>query len=431
MRRQASILHLDMDAFFAAVEQRDKPSLRGKPVIVGGVGSRGVVATASYEARGYGVHSAMPITQARRLCPHGAYLVGRFDVYRGVSRQVMNLLRQLSPLVEPVSLDEAYVDLAAGDTKDFSVKALEQLAADLRRSVAEETRISASVGIASNKFLAKIASEMAKPDGHQIVEAGAEAAVVAPMKVRSIPGVGPATAGRLERLGVVTVSQLRQLSEVELIRELGEASGRNLARLAWGKDDRSVAKPGLAKSISVEDTFSEDVVTRDAVLACLQNQSEQVASRVQRAGLFARTITLKIRTSGFETFSRSRTVLSATNDAERIALVCGELLPDLDWGAGIRLVGVGTANFVRSAQEELFSYGPQQSRQPQFLSESVSVADSHYQRRWLPGADVTHDEFGPGWVWGSGKGWVTIRFETEHSGVGSVRSFAVDDPALA
>ncbi len=431
MRRQASILHLDMDAFFAAVEQRDKPSLRGKPVIVGGVGSRGVVATASYEARSYGVHSAMPITQARRLCPHGAYLVGRFDVYRRVSRQVMNLLRQLSPLVEPISLDEAYVDLAAGDTRGFSVEALEQIAISLRRSVAEATRITASVGVASNKFLAKIASEMAKPDGYRIVEVGTEAAVVAPMKVRSIPGVGPATAGRLERLGVVTVSQLRGLSEVELVKELGEASGRNLAKLAWGKDDRSVARPGIAKSISVEDTFAEDLVAREAVLGCLKNHAEQVASRVQRAGLFARTITLKIRTAGFETFSRSRTVASATNDAERIASVAGELLPDLDWGAGIRLVGVGTANFVRSAQEELFSYGEQTLPQPQHTPETVRAAGSRYQRRWLPGADVTHNEFGPGWVWGSGKGWVTIRFETEHSGVGPVRSFAVDDPALA
>ncbi len=430
MRRRASILHLDMDAFFAAVEQRDKPSLRGKPVIVGGIGSRGVVATASYEARGYGVHSAMPITQARRLCPNGAYLVGRFEVYRSVSRQVMAILRQLSPLVEPASLDEAYVDLAAGDFSDFSPKALEDIAVRLRESVTAETSLSASVGIASNKFLAKIASELAKPDGYRVVVAGTEAAVIAPMKVRAIPGVGPATAGRLERLGVITVAQLRGVSEAELIRELGEASGRNLAKLAWGKDDRTVAKPGLPKSISVEDTFADDLVTRDEALACLGKQAEQVASRVQRAGLFARTVTLKIRTSAFETFSRSRTVASATNEAERIAAVAGDLLPDLDWGAGVRLVGVGVANFVRSAQEELFSYGEHKQVQQQLLPESVSVGDTRYQRRWLPGADVTHDEFGPGWVWGSGKEWVTVRFETADSGVGPVRSFAVDDPAL-
>ena len=241
MRPVASILHLDLDAFFAAVEQRDKPSLRGKPVIVGGLGQRGVVSTASYEARRFGVGSAMPMHEARRRCPHAAFLSGRFEAYRAASALVMGLLGELSPLVEPLSLDEAFVDLAAGTTTDFAPDALVALAEGLRAQVRERTGgLTASVGLGSSKFMAKLASERAKPDGVHLVRPGTEVDEIAGLPARAIPGVGPATMERLARLGVRTVADIRALSTGELTRELGRAAGEGLAALAYARDDRPV-----------------------------------------------------------------------------------------------------------------------------------------------------------------------------------------------
>ncbi|MCE3277261.1 MAG: polymerase, partial [Propionibacteriaceae bacterium] len=198
------MLHLDLDAFFASVEQRDKPSLRGKPVVVGGLGQRGVVATASYEARVFGVRSAMPMHEARRRCPHAAFLAGRFGAYRAASRQVMDVLHRLSPLVEPLSLDEAFVDLRASTTAvDFSRTALELLISQLKDDVRATTNgLSASVGVATSKFVAKVASELVKPDGSSVVEAGHEQELLRPMKVGVIPGVGPITQQKLHRIGI-------------------------------------------------------------------------------------------------------------------------------------------------------------------------------------------------------------------------------------
>src|SRR4051794_32150744 len=206
VRSEASILHIDLDAFFAAVEQRDKPSLRGKPVIVGGLGGRGVVATASYEARRFGVRSAMSMAEARSRCPHAAFLVGRFDAYHQASTVVMRVLRERSPLVEPLSLDEAFVDLAASPQgADLSFEGLEQVAADLKTAVADVTGgLTASVGIATSKLVAKIASELDKPDGAVVIAPGTERDLLRPMQVTVIPGVGPATAERLRRIGVHT-----------------------------------------------------------------------------------------------------------------------------------------------------------------------------------------------------------------------------------
>src|ERR1700710_1761463 len=216
VRREASILHLDLDAFFAAVEQRDKPSLRGRPVVVGGVGGRGVVAPASYEARAFGVHSAMSTREARARCPHAAYLTGRFDAYRDSSRRVMAVLRDLSPLVEPLSLDEAFVDLAAAGGDDVSVAAVTAVAERLKDDIREVTGgLCGSVGIATSKLVAKIASDLDKPDGLVVVPPGTEQDLLRPMPVGVIPGVGPATVERLRRVGVHTVADLEQVSEAE------------------------------------------------------------------------------------------------------------------------------------------------------------------------------------------------------------------------
>ena len=229
MRATASILHLDLDAFFAAVEQRDKPSLRGKPVIVGGTGGRGVVSTASYEARKFGVGSAMSGREARARCPHAAFLSGRFHAYRETSKLVMQALRDLSPLVEPLSLDEAFVDLAAAGLDDLDVATVTEVGTGCARRVHEVTGgLTATVGIASSKFLAKVASELDKPDGMTSCRRAASWTLLRPMDVKVIPGVGPATRERLRRAGIHTIADLEQVSEDELVRLLGQAQGHGL-----------------------------------------------------------------------------------------------------------------------------------------------------------------------------------------------------------
>lgn len=434
MRASASVLHLDLDAFFASVEQRDKPSLAGRPVIVGGVGGRGVVATASYEARALGVHSAMGTGQARHLAPHAAYLATRFGAYRESSRIVMALLGELSPLVEPLSIDEAFVDLAAGG-QDSSPGALAGLVAWLRHEITVRTEgLHASVGVGSSKFIAKLASEAAKPDGSRIIAPGQELAFIAPMAVQAIPGIGPATTEKLGRLGIRTVAELREASNHELTRELGHSVGEYVHAIAFAQDDRPVAPRGEAKSISVEDTFEEDITEPGPVAEVVAEDSRLVAARLNRAGLFARTITVKARMADFSTVSRSRTLLGATDHPERIAAVAQSLAETLDPRAGVRLIGVGVSNFTQAAQEELFEVdddGPAAGTLVRYDDESAPpVTVRHGPTGWLPGADVEHDEWGRGWVWGAGHGVVTVRFEHRGGPVGPVRSLRAADPAL-
>ena len=442
MRAQASVLHLDLDAFFAAVEQRDKPSLRGKPVIVGGVGQRGVVSTASYEARVFGVRSAMPMHEARRRCPHAAFLSGRFGAYRQASGIVMGLLRELSPLVEPLSLDEAFVDLAVGD-RSLAPEAVLAEVATLRARLTEATGgLTASVGVGSSKFIAKVASELAKPDGVRLVAPGTEVETIAPLPARAIPGIGPVTMEKLARLGVATVADLQRLSSRELVRELGRSQGEWIGALAFARDDRPVEPDRETKSISVEDTFDTDVTDREALHAVIARDAASVARRLSAAHLFARTITLKARYPDFTTLSRSRTLDGATDDAAVITLVARALLDQVELLRGVRLLGVGVAGLTESAQEALFG---EQTDAPEQVDEVVADPDAvpdtteqpeslAWARRrpdgYRPGMDVVHDEHGPGWVWGAGLGRVTVRFETAETGPGPVRTFAVGDPQL-
>jgi len=313
VRSTASILHLDLDAFFAAVEQRDKPSLRGKPVIVGGVGPRGVVATASYEARRFGVRSAMSTAEARSRCPHGAFLGGRFEAYQVASRSVMAVLRDLSPLVEPLSLDEAYVDLAAASPAlDLGHDGLLDVACQVKAAVREGTGgLTASVGIASSKLIAKIASELEKPDGTVVVPVGSERDLLRGMQVTVIPGIGPATATRLRQVGVTTVEELERLSESELVRVLGSSHGASLYALARGVDGRAVVAERETKSVSVEDTFEHDLVDPALLAAIVDRHARMVAERLVKARLSGRTVTLKVRHHDFATQTRSSTIAGA------------------------------------------------------------------------------------------------------------------------
>ena len=431
MRQTASILHLDLDAFFASVEQRDKPSLRGKPVIVGGLGGRGVVSTASYEARVFGVGSAMPMHEARRLCPRAAFLSGRFGAYRTASRVVMGILAELSPLVEPLSLDEAYVDLAAGDLDVSDSAALLGVAAEVRASVTRATGLTASVGLGSSKFMAKLASELAKPDGVYLVEPGTEVERIAPLAVRAIPGVGPVTAAKLDRLGIQTVADLRRASANELRREVGQAWATELARLSVADDDRPVSPEREVKSISVEDTFDADIADMGVLEAKVARDAAAVAGRLNKAGLFARTVTVKIKLGDFTTHTRSRTLLGAVDAADVIAESARQLLrgASAQVAQGVRLIGVGVSGFTAAAQEALFEVA---SSSPDELQiDTVAPTVRHASIGYQPGEDVTHDTWGAGWVWGSGHGWVTVRFETALSEKpGPVRAFRLDDPAL-
>ncbi|MFD8635041.1 DNA polymerase IV [Streptomyces sp. NPDC059533] len=458
MRAAPTILHLDMDAFYASVEQASKPSLRGKAVIVGGLGPRGVVATASYEARRFGVHSAMPTAQARRLCPNGAYLIPRFSLYREVSDQVMALLRALSPLVEPLSLDEAFVDLEAGGVAFDSASALatgERLRADIRGV----TGLSGSVGLAGSKMLAKVASEEAKPNGLLLIEPGTERELLAPMSVRTLPGVGPATGEHLRRAGITTVGELAEAGEDELVRMVGRAHGVGLYRMALGLDDRPVVAERDAKSVSVEDTFDVDLHDRVRIRGEVQRLADRCVRRLRESGHSGRTIVLKVRRYDFSTLTRSETLRGPTDDPGVVREAAARLLEGVDTTGGVRLLGVGVTGLADYTQEDLFAQaaeaaeaeaveaaeeaeglseplgetvptaGPEASLDP-WSAVPGSEPEPAVERRWMAGLDVLHSVYGPGWVQGSGVGRVTVRFEQPGSPPGRVRTFRVDDPEL-
>ncbi|GAA0672829.1 DNA polymerase IV [Kitasatospora atroaurantiaca] len=436
-----SIIHLDMDAFFAAVEQAAKPSLRGKPVVVGGLGGRGVVATASYEARKFGVHSAMPMAQARRLCPNAAFLSGRFEAYRQVSELVMGLLRELSPLVEPLSLDEAFVDLEAGPYGPALAEAgpaggaelVLAIAEDLRADIQERTGLTASVGAAGSKLMAKIASEQAKPDGLVLVEIGSERAVLSVMPVRALPGVGPATEQALRRAGLTTVDDLAEAGEAELVQLLGRAHGAGVYQMSIGLDERPVVPDRDAKSVSVEDTFEVDLADRDRILHEIDVLTARCVRRLHAAGRSGRTVVLKVRRFDFSTLTRSETLRAPTDDEAVIAETARRLALQVDVTGGVRLLGVGVSQLADYTQEDLFAQAavrePLEDHRPEPAVREAEPEEPAV-RRWFPGQDVTHAQHGPGWVQGSGVGRVTVRFETPDSERGRVRTFAVDDPEL-
>ena len=432
MRSAASVLHLDLDAFFAAVEQRDKPSLRGKPVVVGGTGGRGVVATASYEARKYGVRSAMSTREARSRCPHAAFLAGRFHAYRDASAVVMGLLREVSPLVEPLSLDEAFVDLERAGLPDLALETVTALAERIRADVHEATGgLTASVGVGTSKFIAKVASDLDKPDGLVVVAPGTEQDLLRPMHVTVIPGVGPATSERLRRVGIHTVAELETVSLDELIRLVGKAHGQGLHQLARALDDRPVVAERETKSVSQEGTYDTDLTDRTLMEHLLTRQAGDVATRLRKHGLSGRTVTIKVRMHDFTTLNRSTTLPSPTDHAGTIARLARTLLADLDTTGGVRLLGVGVSGLADWVQEDLFgeTTDAEEDEAAEGLPE-LPVPRGGGARRWAPGMDVVHDEMGKGWVWGSGRDVVTVRFETAETPAGPVRSYAEDDPAL-
>ncbi len=343
MRTEASILHVDLDAFYASVEQLLDPALRGRPVVVGGLGPRGVVSAASYEARPYGVHSAMPMAHARRAIPDAVFLAPRFAEYERFSGEVMEILRSITPLVEPISLDEAFLDVAGARRRLGDGPAIGRYA---RTRILDETGLVASVGVATTKFLAKIASDMAKPDGLLVVAPGEEDAFLHPLPLGRLWGVGPATLARLEALGVRTVGDVAKLPEATLVSALGASHGSHLSQLAHNVDDRDVTPERATKSIGNEETFPRDLRSRAELEREIVRLADRVAGRLRHAGLVARTITLKVRFADFKTITRSRTEPEPTALSTDIAAIARELLAAVDVAKGIRLLGISGSQLV-------------------------------------------------------------------------------------
>ncbi|MGE5528180.1 MAG: DNA polymerase IV, partial [Patescibacteria group bacterium] len=346
-RTARSIIHLDMDAFYASVEQHDYPELRGKPVIVGGrPGSRGVVSTCSYEARAFGVRSAMPLREAARRCPDGIFVPVRMGRYIEVSRQVFAILDGYTPLVEPLSLDEAFLDVS-GCERLFGPAAC--IARRIVTEIRDRLGLSASVGIAPNKFLAKVASDLKKPGGFVVVRPGEEEDFLADLPLSRLWGVGPKTGEALARLGIRGMAALRAVPREALQASLGE-TGALLYDLCRGRDDRPVAPAESAKSISQEVTFQVDTADREYLAATLLLLADRVALRTRRARVRGRTVVLKLRDLDFVTLTRRRTLDEPTDREETIYAVARDLAESVAWGKKkVRLLGVGLANLVDAA----------------------------------------------------------------------------------
>ena len=467
-----------MDAFYAAVEQLTRPTLRDRPVLVGGLGPRGVVAGASYQARVFGARSAMPMGQARRLCPHAVVLPPRGGLYSAVSEQVMTVLAEAAPVVEPVSLDEAFLEppVLVGAPPAQVV----EFGTALRAGVRARTGLPASVGAGSGKQLAKIASELAKPDGLRVVAPEEEQQVLAPLPVRALWGVGPVAETALHRLGVRTVGALAALDLREATDVLGVAIGTELHRLARGIDERPVAPRGAAKQVSAETTFDADLTTMSAVHDAIARIAESAHRRLVSSGRAARTVTVKIRSADFTTHTRSETATLATTNRATLTAVAQRLARGAVPEGGVRLIGVSLAGLGDEPPPALFddaepattaagdavgaasvagigaapatggSGAPSANGDTRGIAAGREATDGAAAapsagggcppaataaavpggRSWRAGDDVTHAEFGHGWVQGAGHGRVTVRFETRSTGPGRARTLAADDPTL-
>jgi DNA polymerase IV len=425
------VLHFDMDAFFASVEQLTRPTLRGRPVLVGGLGGRGVVAGASYEARVFGARSAMPMHQARKLVGAAAVVLPpRGAVYGVASGRVLDTVRAVVPVLEQLSFDEAFGEPA--ELVGAGPREVEEFCERLRANVLGETGLVASVGAGSGKQLAKVGSGLAKPDGVRVIRRDEERELLAGLPVRRMWGIGPVAEERLHRLGIATVGALAALSDAEVADVLGATIGPALHRLAKGIDDRPVAERAESKQISAESTFAADLVTLEQLRDAMGPISEHAHRRLLRDGRGARTVTVKLKKSDMSTLTRSATLPYATTEPATLLATARRLLLDpVDIGP-IRLLGVGFSGFSDVLQESLFPD----------LDQVLETADDHQagpvstlapQRDstdWRVGDDVAHPDHGHGWVQGAGHGVVSVRFETRASGPGVMRTFAVEAGVL-
>jgi DNA polymerase-4 len=424
------VLHLDMDAFFASVEQLTRPTLRGRPVLVGGIGGRGVVAGASYESRVFGARSAMPMHQARRLVGAAAVVLPPRGVVYGVaSRRVFETVRTMVPVLEQLSFDEAFGEPA--ELAGASADEVDAFCAALKAKVLDETGLVASVGAGSGKQIAKIASGLAKPDGVRVIRRDEESVLMQSLPVRRLWGIGPVAEEKLHRLGIETIGAFAALSDPEAANILGPTVGSALHRLARGIDDRPVAENAPAKQISAESTFPEDLTTLDQLREATGPIGEHAHARLQKDGRGARTVTVKLRKSDMSILTRSATLPYATTDAGTLIAMARRLLLDPFEIGPIRLVGVGFSGLSDVRQESLFpdldlvAEEVSNTQLPQTVSQLAATPPA-----WRVGDDVVHTEFGHGWIQGAGHGVMTVRFETRSTGPGPVHTFSDGTPGI-
>ena len=460
------VMHLDMDAFFASVEQLTRPTLRGRPVLVGGAGGRGVVAGASYAARVYGASSAMPMHQARRLVGPGAVVLPpRGGVYRAVSARIFAVVRDAIPTIEMLSFDEAFgepAELAGAD-----VGTVTAFAEELRTRIRERVGLAASVGFGSGKQIAKIGSGMAKPDGVMVIPPSTELAFLHALPVRKLWGIGPVSGERLQRLGVDTIGDFAALSEIEVASVLGGTVGPALHRLACGLDDRPVAERASAKQISAESTFATDIVEVGDLRTAIERAASDAHRRLLADGRGARTVVLKLRRSDMSILTRSTTLPAATTEREELTVAALRMTLDPREIGPIRLVGVGFSGLSAVEQFALFddtgtaalpadplptgplspdplptdplavgtvttgTVVPQAGTSPSEVADrAVEESSPEVVWEWATGTDVIHPVHGHGWVQGSGHGVVTVRFETRVTGPGRAVTFPLPEPWL-
>jgi len=381
------VIHVDLDAFFAAVEQRDRPELRGKPVIVGGdphTHTRGVVSTASYEARKFGVHSAMPLATAVRLCPDGIYLPVDGAKYQRVSREVMAVLRRFTPAVEQVSIDEAFLDVAGSEALFGPAP---EIGRRIKREVFEAVELTISVGVATNKLIAKVGSDLRKPDGLVVVEPGQEAAFLAPLEIRRLWGIGPKTAERLAALGVRTIGELAALPVETLTRNLGDHGGTLHERALGIDSDRVVGGGEAAKSVSHETTFALDVSDQAEIERTLLALTEGVTARLRAAGIRAGTVAVKVRDSQFRTVTRQKALPEPSDMTEPIWRAALELARPETRGKKIRLLGVAATQLGAPEQISMFEVADARHRR---LVEATDAVRQRYGDRAVTRASLLH-----------------------------------------
>ncbi|MFD9682301.1 DNA polymerase IV [Rhodococcus sp. NPDC059969] len=437
-RSRRWVLHLDMDAFFASAEQLTRPTLRGRPVLVGGLGGRGVVAGASYEARVFGARSAMPMHQARRMVGGGAVVLPpRMSLYSVLSKRTFEALRLRMPILEQLSVDEAF-----GEPVELAGVGADEVRAfceDLRALIKAETGLVASIGAGSGKQVAKIASGLAKPDGVAVIPPGMQHELLDPLPVRKLWGIGPVAEEKLKRLGIETIGGFARTPIAEVASILGTTVGPGLHRLAQGIDDRPVAERAESKQISAESTFAADIVTMAQLRAAVESSGRAAFSRLEKDGRAARTVVLKLKKSDMSILTRSVTLPFATIDRQILVATAQKQVIDPQELGPIRLVGVGFAGLSTVRQGSLFPELDQDV--PGYPVETLTgaldeaeldapVAARVPQRYWHPGLDVKHPEYGHGWVQGAGHGVVTVRFETRFSGTGIAKTFAESDEVL-
>ena len=433
---QLTIAHIDCDAFYATVEKRDDPELADKPVIIGG-GKRGVVSAACYIARTYGVRSAMPMFKALALCPHATVIRPDMAKYVRVGREVRQAMLALTPLVEPLSIDEAFLDLGGTERLHGMIpaKVLARFAAEIERDIG----ITVSIGLSCNKFLAKIASDLDKPRGFAPLDQDDGYDLLTDKPVGFIFGVGPATQERLAQRGFRTVGDLQRADEIEVMRQF-PSEGRRLWRLARGLDERKVVADRGAKTISSETTFETDLTTMTDVHAAVARMAEAAHRRLVASGRAARTVTVKARTADFATSSRSETSAYPSTDLGTLTAVAQRLARTAVGEGGIRLIGVSLSGLDDSPPPALFeavasadgwtAVAAGSEAPPPVSPPEVPHREPAPSAPWRAGDDVAHTEYGHGWVQGAGHGRVTVRFETRATGPGSARTLSADDPAL-